>query len=278
LNKKAATSLSPRLKNSTYSVFSENGHAGNFARVDIVDDLDRLTHSDWNKQLTGTDESTKISAICYLNWNHQPYRSRWFNRSGEIQYCGHAALATASKLDSVGLLDRQILLSFPSGEYKLKKTKGLYWFSDDSNYSSDQIDLTDTGQFLDAVVLDTVGYVGNNGYLLLRLEDNLDLQKMSINVEALLKNTRRALIVTSLQTLSGKIDYAIRYFAPQYGIDEDPATGSANHIAATYWFPITQRTALTGYQASPEGGIIYSEICDGKIWIGGAVKPVDQEI
>ena len=67
------------------------------------------------------------------------------------------------------------------------------------------------------------------------------------------------------------IDVQLRYFAPQHGVPEDTATGSAMRVLATYWMNRELNDGLHAYQCSPYGGELRSRIRDGYTWVGGRV-------
>lgn len=117
--------------------------------------------------------------------------------------------------------------------------------------------------------------MGKDGYLILRLQDDTNLTVIQPNLELLEQTTNRALIVTSAQTTDPDIDYQIRYFAPQYGVKEDSATGSANEVAAHFWRKRLNKVEMRCYQASNAGGQIYIKNDGSGLWIGGQVKPLD---
>lgn len=72
----------------------------------------------------------------------------------------------------------------------------------------------------------------------------------------------RSRLYASLCAAGGRlprIDFTSRFFAPAVGIDEDPVTGSAHALLATFWDgragpPAGQ--AMLGYQASARGGLV----------------------
>jgi predicted PhzF superfamily epimerase YddE/YHI9 len=49
-------------------------------------------------------------------------------------------------------------------------------------------------------------------------------------------------------------DFVSRYFAPQYGIPEDPVTGSAHTMLTPYWSKKLGKKELTAIQLSPRKG------------------------
>lgn len=65
-----------------------------------------------------------------------------------------------------------------------------------------------------------------------------------------------ALIVTAS---SGDSEYVLRYFAPNIGIDEDLATGSAQCSLAPYWFDKLGVETLSVRQLSKAGGLFHVE-------------------
>jgi predicted PhzF superfamily epimerase YddE/YHI9 len=52
----------------------------------------------------------------------------------------------------------------------------------------------------------------------------------------------------------GDVDVVSRYFAPRYGIPEDPVTGSAHCTLIPYWVERLGKESLRARQLSPRGG------------------------
>jgi len=56
-----------------------------------------------------------------------------------------------------------------------------------------------------------------------------------------------------------RFDFLSRFFAPKFGVDEDPVTGSAHCILAPYWAEKLHRpegSLMQALQASPRGGLL----------------------
>ena len=68
--------------------------------------------------------------------------------------------------------------------------------------------------------------------------------------------TRRALIVTAWSPEKSGPACVFRYFAPQYGNPEDPATGSAAVQLAAFWALRRGVTRLSAAQLSDEGAYV----------------------
>ena len=78
----------------------------------------------------------------------------------------------------------------------------------------------------------------------------------------------RGLIVTA-RTSSADYDFVSRFFAPGFGVDEDPVTGSAHCCLAPYWAERLGRPSLRGYQASGRGGHVGVEVAGDRVKLRG---------
>ena len=66
--------------------------------------------------------------------------------------------------------------------------------------------------------------------------------------------TRRGIIVTAKGDTNGDADFVSRFFAPRFGINEDPVTGSAHCALGPYWAVKLCKEHLKGHQLSARGG------------------------
>jgi predicted PhzF superfamily epimerase YddE/YHI9 len=105
------------------------------------------------------------------------------------------------------------------------------------------------------------------GYLVLQWPDDFNLTALSHQLECLSHRSQRALICTAAQPVAGSGVIQLRYFAPQYGVDEDTATGSAMRVLADYWSD--RFTHLIARQCSPLGGLLLARYAPGHIDVGG---------
>jgi PhzF family phenazine biosynthesis protein len=67
----------------------------------------------------------------------------------------------------------------------------------------------------------------------------------------------------------GEIDFVSRYFAPNYGIDEDPATGSAHCVLAPYWAGRLGKQELRARQISARGGDLMCTLSGDRVTLAG---------
>jgi len=136
------------------------------------------------------------------------------------------------------------------------------------------------GQYFD-VEPDAAATAGAaDGYLVLEWPAGFELTSLPKPDESLAQHTPRSLIVTCAvdNTVSqGAKNIHYRYFAPQYGIHEDAATGSAMRVLASFWQQRGLGKALSAYQCSTQGGLLYSRIEQEKVWIGGWTSAIAME-
>ena len=66
-----------------------------------------------------------------------------------------------------------------------------------------------------------------------------------------------------------RYDFVSRFFAPHYGIAEDPVTGSAHCCLGPFWQRQLGKATLIGYQASARGGVVHVEVAGDRVLLGG---------
>ena len=107
---------------------------------------------------------------------------------------------------------------------------------------------------------------GGQAYLIIEWPEGFDFRCLPVPKERLGLYTQRAMICTSVN-IDSKHDNTIdfRYFAPQYGVDEDIATGSAMRVLACYW----NKPELIAKQLLSERGLLFARRGEQGIDVGG---------
>ena len=67
----------------------------------------------------------------------------------------------------------------------------------------------------------------------------------------------------------GDIDFVSRYFAPNYGVDEDPATGSAHCVLTPYWADRLGKRQLRAKQISARVGDLQCTLKGDRVTLAG---------
>lgn len=68
---------------------------------------------------------------------------------------------------------------------------------------------------------------------------------------------------------SNDYDFISRCFAPKYGINEDPVTGSSFTELAPYWSQQLGKKRLNAKQVSKRGGEVHCELQGDRVFISG---------
>ena len=200
-----------------------------------------------------------LSETAFVMPDAQPMPLRWFTPTTEVALCGHATLATAHVLWETGRLDRARSLSFSTLSGTLQAER-----------DGDGIKLTlpamrigagtPPGPVLDSLrdapIVETREVIPGAGERdwLVRLDSEAAVRQLRPDFQ-LLRQANAGLIVTAPAVMAG-MDFVSRYFAPSYGIDEDPVTGAAHCGLIPYWAALLGRSELCGYQASRRGGVV----------------------
>jgi PhzF family phenazine biosynthesis protein len=96
-----------------------------------------------------------------------------------------------------------------------------------------------------------------------------EIQNIIPDLNAITKLKVRGVIVTAQGSES---DFVSRFFAPQSGVNEDPATGSAHTTLTPYWANKLEKNELTGIQLSPRRGYFKCVYNGERVMISGKAR------
>lgn len=216
------------------------------------------------------------------------FRLRWFTPTTEVNLCGHATLATARVLFQYeNNVNTKLVFETRSGELCVTRC-GDDCVMDFPLYPSSP---ADPSEFTD-IIKTTVGNLpvqevylsAKTKKLLIRLADTCDrsaLSNLKIDPIALQRSESTGKVKGVIVTMIGSskhqpgYDFYSRYFAPWFGISEDPVTGSAHTVLGSYWAEKLGKRKLLAYQCSSRGGEMELEVRDdGRINITGTTVTV----
>jgi len=223
---------------------------------------------------------------------------RWFTPTCEVPLCGHATLASAAVLfNSKGNPSNEVTFETLSGNLVARKEGSSICLDLPLNACEP---MTDVDQTISRLIKTVVGELGvkeveyskTTKKLLLCLQPSLtrkDLESLSPDYRAMMSahssGVVRGVIVTLQGTgsngcvdSSGRVyDFVSRYFAPWVGIPEDPVTGSAHTVLASYWSSRLQKEDLYARQCSSRGGELTINVRrDNRVDIAGQAVQVLQ--
>lgn len=229
------------------------------------------------------------SAVCFIDKpiesSNRP-RIECFSAHSKIITCGHGLLAAKAILNQHNQMeDQPVQYRYVKNRHWIKMTSIKVnestvpdWVN--KVFSIAPIYAAYTGD------IDAAADKTSDGYWIFEwpqqpshslAEQQYHLQQLSVNHAVLKKHTQRAVIATQwLDSNKYNLQFLQRYFAPQYGVNEDGATGSAHRVLASYWANKQSRTeslaCFSAYQCSTAGGVLHSELVDDVIWLGGRVN------
>jgi PhzF family phenazine biosynthesis protein len=206
---------------------------------------------------------------------------RWFTPKKEVDLCGHATLATAHVLWDEGYLPAGEPAFFETRSGLLSACPGPHGIELDfpSTPVEEEVASVDELAGLRAALGAPIRFVGRNRFdALVEVETEEQVRALEPDFRRLAPLPTRGVIVTS-RSNSAAYDFVSRFFAPRFGVDEDPVTGSAHCCLGPYWAERLGRTELTGHQLSPRGGVVKVRVAGARVaLIGQAVTVLRGEL
>ncbi len=174
------------------------------------------------------------------------YDVRIFTPGGELPFAGHPTLGTAYLIakEIIGSEVEKVSLNLKVGRIPVTFENDLLWMKQIQPHFGDRLTIKqisgvlglDNNDFDDRFPIEEVS---TGVYFLIVSLKNMDAVKRArINIDLfhqLSKNlTARDVLIFSPETYDEKHELNVRMFAPDLGVPEDPATGSANGCLAAY--------------------------------------------
>lgn len=248
--------------------FTDHPFSGNPAAVCLLDSpLPDVRMQDIAAEMN-------LSETAFLLPEAEGYRLRWFTPAAEVDLCGHATLAGAFVLWHTGHVAPTAPIAFHtrSGLLTARQDLGLIRL----DFPACPATACPTPSELSSAVPEPLLWVGSNGSdLLVELSNEAAVRDLVPNLSLLAAVPVRGVIVTARSERSG-VDFVSRFFAPRYGVPEDPVTGSAHCCLAPFWAERLGRPNLTGYQASRRGGTVKVRLQGDRVELGGKAVLVAQ--
>jgi predicted PhzF superfamily epimerase YddE/YHI9 len=199
-----------------------------------------------------------IAETAYLTPTEDPttFGLRWFSPAVEIDLCGHATLASAHALREGGAVDGTAPLTFHTRGGTLRAA-----FVGDRIELDFPADPVTPGPVPAALQEQWPGAVVASGqtnfFTFVALSSAEAVRAYEPDLAAIASSGAKALLLTAAAGPGPGADYVLRVFGPNVGIDEDPATGSAQCSAGPYWAAQLGVDDLVAHQLSRRGAVLY---------------------
>ncbi|PYX39868.1 MAG: isomerase [Acidobacteria bacterium] len=235
--------------------FAGNAFSGNPA---AVCPLDTWLPDDVMQAIA--EENNLSETAFFVQEGPEDYKLRWFSPQSEVQLCGHGTLASAFIIFDV--------LKKGSTRVRFHTCIGTLEVEKDDDYLKMDFPAipakpcTDVPKELalglrpfPSIVLDSGATAADRNYFVV-YEAEDEVRSAEPDLASLAKLHPAGVCITAPGT---QCDFVSRYFAPSYGIPEDPVTGSTHCTLGPYWADRLQKRILRARQVSARGGELIVE-------------------
>lgn len=192
------------------------------------------------------------------------YRLRWFTPVTEVDLCGHATLAAAHVVfeESGGAESEQVTFDSRSGPLKVRRDGERLTL----DFPAEEVRACEAPEALRRGLGAEPSECYRGADYMAVLESEAAVRALRPDFRALGELDTRGVIATAK---GDEVDFVSRFFAPRYGIDEDPVTGSAHCALAPYWAKRLGKSALKARQLSRRGGELDCTVEGERVFISG---------
>jgi predicted PhzF superfamily epimerase YddE/YHI9 len=216
-----------------------------------------------------------IAETAFLTRTTEPstFGLRWFSPAVEIDLCGHATLASAHALREGGVVDGSTALTFHTRSGPLRAT--FEGPRIELDFPADPMVPGPLPEPLKEQWPDAVVASGTTAFFSFVVLSSAEAVRAYVpDLAAIAATGAKALLLTAAAGADSGADYVLRVFGPNVGIDEDPATGSAQCSAGPYWVAALGRPALVARQLSARGATLFVRPDADRVRIAGHATTV----
>jgi len=218
-------------------------------------------------------QENNLSETAFFVPTEQGYHLRWFTPVTEVDLCGHATLASAHVIfNLLGYPESSISFETRSGTLTVERNGELLEM-DFPAVPPVPCDLPD--RLIDGLGQRPREVLCVDDYIAV-FDSEATIRAITPDFAKLQELDLRGVIITAA---GADVDFVSRFFAPKYGIPEDPVTGSAHCKLAPYWASVLGKQTLTARQVSRRGGDIQCQVSGDRVLLSGrAVTFMEGEI
>lgn len=250
-----------KLKIYQIDAFTNTIFKGNSAAVIILDEwleVEMMQSIAINNNLSESAFAKKC--------DESTYEIRWFSPITEIDFCGHATLATAFVLFKENILLKEVIfIAKAVGSLKVSQLDDGYIEMIFPNRKPQKVDNIPQ-ELKKGLSIEPKDVLVNQQTYFVVYPNEEDVYNVQVNLDEIKKLGPLDVTVTAK---SKEYDFISRYFWPANGGIEDPVTGSMHTGAAPLWAERLNKNELLAFQASKRGGILKCKVSDDQVVILG---------
>lgn len=215
-------------------------------------------------ELQAIAEENNLSETAFYVPITSGFELRWFTPVAEVDLCGHATLATAHVLfQHEGYASQTISFHTRSGELLVRRVDDLY----EMNFPVTEPRACHAPELLTrALGAQPLDVLAADDYIAV-FDSEASITALRPNMALLSELDLRGVMVTAPGLTT---DFVSRFFAPKLGIPEDPVTGSAHCVLASYWGKRLNRRTMTAFQCSRRGGEVGCRLEGDRVYLTGS--------
>lgn len=240
--------------------FADRPFSGNPAAVCL---LEGARSDDWMQSLAF---ELGYSETAFVARRDNGWQLRWFSPTTEVALCGHATLASAHVLWSLGRAQGPIEFFTRSGTLKCERDPRAIAIDLPRSKLEDTPPPVGLLTALGVRPL-SLKHTDQDDYIV-ELESEDAVRKIAPDLNALAQVRARGIAVTS-RAKDPELDFVSRFFAPAFGIPEDPVTGSVHCALGPLWAERLDKEKLRARQLSRRGGVLDVELLGERVRLAG---------
>jgi PhzF family phenazine biosynthesis protein len=216
------------------AAFTDSAFNGNPAGVVYSENLSK-------EEMQLIAREFNVSETAFISRGEEAdYNLKWFSPTVEIKLCGHATIASVHYLHERGIIPDNSTITFKtlSGILKCKTSNGIHSLylpiPDLTEFTGNKIEIVNALSANEIIDTEKFPFIlDDGGYLYIYVSSLKGLMNIKPDFKKLNElsssgNGYDAFTLFTTETIEKSNDAHLRFFAPYYGINEDPVTGSAN--------------------------------------------------
>jgi len=214
-----------------------------------------------------------LSETAYVIANGDDYDIRFFTPQNEIDLCGLATLSSAHTMFELGVVksDQKIIFNAKGGRLEISK-EGDFIVMNFPSYSLQKMEVPEKFEMIMGFRPKEI-YSCDYGWVLAVAENEASIENAKPLFSEMESNGMGHSMITA-KSEKENIDFVCRCFAPEFGIDEDPVTGSAHCALTPYWTKELGAKSLNSFQASKRSGKLIVKMIGDRVKIKGKALSV----
>lgn len=247
--------------------FTTTPFHGNPAGVMLVDEH---CSANWMQKVA---MEMNLSETAFLIPQGEEYRIRFFTPTSEMPLCGHATLASAHLVYTLGLKDKSETVVFQAEKDRLAvRYEAGFLVMTFPRFKYERAALP--AEIQTALGFEPLAlYNCDNNWKMAIASNQAAILNANPDFE-LLKRMGLGHLGITAKSDTYEYDFVSRAFAPDLGINEDPVTGSIHCALAPYWAEQLGKNQLKARQLSTRSGELSLVVLDQHVEIRGQAVTV----